>query len=126
LNLSTFTARFVLSMNCKHHNANRRFDNELICTACSPAGAGEQPVSNAQRPIKTMFRDFAPDGLFTAFGPKDLPCEKVSLSELQPGGASTKKAALGDGLFNPAGSLRQDAFGAAAGFALAAAFLRLR
>jgi hypothetical protein len=64
-------------MNCEHHNVKRRFDNELICTACSPAGAGENRPANTKKPIKSMLSAFRLPELFTAFLSPDPAGEKV-------------------------------------------------
>jgi hypothetical protein len=83
LNLSTFTARSVLSMNCEHHNANHESDNELICTPCSPESAGEKHVSNARKPMKSMLPAFSPRPLFTAFLTLNSDGEKVCVLEFK-------------------------------------------
>ena len=77
LDLSTFIARFVLSMNCEHPIANPPIDNELICTACSPESAGEERVHNAKEPIKSVLPAFQHHDLFTVFPPRNPGCEKV-------------------------------------------------
>lgn len=41
-------------MNCEHHNPNCFSYNDLICTAYSPEGKREQPVNNANQPVKSM------------------------------------------------------------------------
>jgi hypothetical protein len=66
-NLLIATARFVLSMNCGHHSANRRADNELICTRCPPNCVREQRVNNAKPPMKSTLSAFSEGELFTAF-----------------------------------------------------------
>jgi len=81
LNLSIFTARFVLSMNCEHHNEKRRFDNELICTVCSPENAGKKSADAKQTPMKSTMAVFRPAKLFTDFLPLHPRCEKVSVSK---------------------------------------------
>jgi hypothetical protein len=66
-NLLIATARFVLSMNCPQHNSNRRTDNDLICTACSPNHAGGQRVNKIKPPMTSMLSAFSEGELFTAF-----------------------------------------------------------
>jgi hypothetical protein len=58
-NLSTATARPVHSMNCEHHNLNFISYNDLICTACSPKRACEQPVKNSKQAVKSSDSHFA-------------------------------------------------------------------
>jgi hypothetical protein len=52
-NLSTVSACFVLSMNCGHHTAVWKTDNELICTGCSPNRAPEKGGANVPPAIKS-------------------------------------------------------------------------
>jgi hypothetical protein len=126
LNLSTFTARSVLSMNCEHHSAKRPTDNELICTACSPECTGEKPVSNPGEAIKSMSTAHPDRELFTVFRSRNPGCEKVCVPENEKKRGKIKKAVRRDGLFNFAGTRSQDAFDAAGLLARAAAFLRFR
>jgi hypothetical protein len=58
-NLLIATARFVLSMNCEHHNSNRQTDNELICTGCSPTRTCGKRVNFAKPSVKSIFPRFA-------------------------------------------------------------------
>jgi hypothetical protein len=61
------TARFVLSMNCGHHNSNRQTGNELICTGCPPNRVREQRVNKTKPPMKSMLFAICEGELFTAF-----------------------------------------------------------
>ena len=47
-------ARFVPSMNCEQISKFFSSYNELICTACSPKYAGEEPVNKANKSMKSM------------------------------------------------------------------------
>jgi hypothetical protein len=66
-NLSTATARLVLSMNRGHPSRFLKGDNELICTACSQKRAGETTVNNAIEPMKSMPSSILEHELFTTF-----------------------------------------------------------
>jgi hypothetical protein len=65
-NLSTVAACFVLSMNCRHHNAVPKSGNELICTGCSPNRALERDLANVHPTIKPSLAHDSAGELFTA------------------------------------------------------------
>jgi hypothetical protein len=88
-------------MNCEHHSVKRRFDNELICTACSPESAGKNRAGITNKPIKSMLPAFSPPELFTAFSSPDPGGEKVCVFQFPKTTSSTdalrtKQAALGE------------------------------
>jgi hypothetical protein len=88
-NLLIATARFVLSMNCEHHSANRESDNDLICTGCSPNRACGQPVNNAKPPVKSTRSHFANANYSQLFLAKNGRGEQVSSGALQKKSRST-------------------------------------
>jgi hypothetical protein len=61
----TFSRRFVLSMNCKHHIRYLHSAHSLICTAYAPKSAGEEAVDKKSTPVKSKSYGILPDELFT-------------------------------------------------------------
>ena len=71
-------ARFVLSMNCKHHSRIFRTDYDLICTTCPPKTRGEQQVNNSDSPLKSRLSAIVACELFTEKQPEKTGGEQVS------------------------------------------------
>jgi len=90
-NLSTATARFVLSMNCEYHNLFFFCYNELICTDYSLHLACEQRVNNASQPMKSNASVFRIGELLTAFCTQKIRCEQVLFVTFQKKSRSTEK-----------------------------------
>jgi hypothetical protein len=59
-------ARFVLSMNWKHHITVPGFAHDLICTTYPPKTRGEQWVNNLYSPVKSIALAIFTLELFTA------------------------------------------------------------
>ena len=81
-NLSTATARLVHSMNCEHHNLNFISYNDLICTACSPKRACEQPVKNSKQPSNQSDLHFTNANYSQLFQAKNGCGEQVPIVKL--------------------------------------------
>ena len=71
-------ARFVLSMNCKHHIMVPVFAYDLICTTYPPKMRGEQRVNNSDSPLKSRLPAFQALELFTEKQPEKTGGEQVS------------------------------------------------
>jgi hypothetical protein len=82
-NLLIATARFVLSMNCEHHSANRQSDNELICTRCSPDRPCGKRVNNAKQPVKSTLSHFTNANYSQLFQVKNGCGEQVLFGAFQ-------------------------------------------
>jgi hypothetical protein len=76
-NLSIATARFVLSMNCGHHNLIFFSNNDLICTAYSLKTLHERSAKNINEPVKSMPFLFPEHKLFTALQTENSRGEQV-------------------------------------------------
>jgi hypothetical protein len=76
-------ARFVLSMNCKHHIMVPVFAYDLICTTYPPKTCGEQRVNNSDSPLKSRLPAISAIKLFTAKRRKKTGGEQVQFGNLQ-------------------------------------------
>jgi hypothetical protein len=78
-------ARFVLSMNCKHHITVPIFAHDLICTTYPPKTRGEQRVNNSDSPVKSRLSVISLDELFTAKRQEKTGGEQVAVKKINAG-----------------------------------------
>jgi hypothetical protein len=71
-------ARFVLSMNWKHHIKIPDLAHQLICTACPPKRRGEPRANNSDPPAKSRLSAFSIPKLFTTNRRKKTGGEQVA------------------------------------------------